>query len=171
MELRWDDLDLPGAVLHVRPELGKTQQEKQGRWVPLSPHLVRELAGWGKREGYLIPTHRRWGAKQRSDRQARSRDARRAWDRAVEQYGVRPDVTRQPHHAFRKGFVTGLKRLGADVDAVEVLVGHSLGLRGIYTDPDAQPLQEAVALLPPIGEPELCRNPLAMKRVGSAGVF
>jgi hypothetical protein len=40
----------------------------------------------------------------------------------------------------------------ADSDAVEFLVGHSLGLRGIYTDPDALQLREAVALIPPLGD-------------------
>ncbi len=54
----------------------------------------------------------------------------------------------RPHHAFRKGLVSGLKRAGADTDAVEVLVGHSLGLRGVYTDPDAIPLRGAVELIP-----------------------
>jgi hypothetical protein len=44
--------------------------------------------------------------------------------------------------------VSGLKRLGADDEAVEVLVGHSLGLRGHYADPEAMPLREAVALIP-----------------------
>ncbi len=151
MELLWSDLDLHNAVLHVRPELGKTAQEKQGRWIPITPHLVTEVAGWGRREGYLIESHRQPGLKGRSARLARSRDARRAWDRAIETYGVRPAVTKQPHHSFRKGFNSGLKKLGADDEAVEVLLGHSLGLRGVYTDPDSLPLREAVALIPPVG--------------------
>lgn len=54
--------------------------------------------------------------------------------------------------AFRKGFVGGLKRLGCDEEAVECLVGHFLGLRGLYTDPEALPLVEAVKLIPPTGE-------------------
>jgi len=36
---------------------------------------------------------------------------------------------------------------------VEVLVGHSMGLRGVCTDPDAQPLTEAIKPAPAIGEP------------------
>ena len=44
-----------------------------------------------------------------------------------------------------------LKRSRADSDAVEFLVGHSLGLRGVYTDPSALPLQEAVGLVPRLG--------------------
>lgn len=155
MGLRWDDLDLDRLVLHVRPELGKTAQEKQGRWVPVSEHLVEIVAGWGLREGWLIESGRETGAGGRSDRLARSRDARRSWDRAMKKYEVRSEVTEQPHHCFRKGFVSGLKRLGADDEAVEVLVGHSLGLRGIYTDPDAQPLKAAIKLVPAIGEPRV----------------
>ncbi len=86
---------------------------------------------------------------------ARSRDARRSWNRAIKKYEVRHEVAGQPHHCFRKGFVSGLKRFGADDEAVEVLVGHSLGLRGIYTDPDAQPLKAAIKLVPAIGEPRV----------------
>ena len=160
MELRWDDLDLDDAILHVRPELGKTQQEKMGRWVPVSEHLVEVVSGWGRREGYLVPSRRGLGAGHRSPRLARSRDARRAWDRAIEQYDVRPAVARLPHHSFRAGFVTGLKRLGADDEAVENLVGHSLGLRGLYTDPDALPMKEAVSLIPPLSEPTRISRPI-----------
>jgi len=69
------------------------------------------------------------------------------WRRA----GVRKAAwASSPHHAFRRGFVSGLKRLGADDEAVEVLVGHSLGLRGHYADPEAMPLREAVALILPV---------------------
>ena len=32
-----------------------------------------------------------------------------------------------------------------------VLVGHSLGLRGVYTDATALPLREAVSSIPPMG--------------------
>jgi len=46
--------------------------------------------------------------------------------------------------------VSGLKRAGADDEAVEYLVGHSLGLRGCYTDPDALPLRTAIGLVPAI---------------------
>ena len=72
---------------------------------------------------------------------------RRAWERS----GARPEAYQQPHHSFRKGFVSELRRAGADPDAIEVLVGHSLGLRGVYTDPAALPMREAVGLIPAIG--------------------
>lgn len=145
MGLRWDDLDLDRAVLRFRGELGKTREEKKGRLIPVSPHLVAAVAGWGRREGYLIESGRR-GAQARV---VRARDVCRAWARA----GVPPDVwQRRPDHAFRKGLISGLKALRADVDAVEVLVGHKLpGQRSVYTDPTSIPMREAVALIPVIG--------------------
>lgn len=147
MGLLWDDVDMERMILTIRGELGKSQAERRGRIIPLSPHLVSELTSWGRREGFLIPSGRKAGPRQR---EARARDIRRAWSRA----NVRPDAWRQPHHSFRKGFISGLKRAGADSDAVEYLVGHSLGLRGVYTDPDALPLRAAVELIPPVSTPE-----------------
>ena len=71
----------------------------------------------------------------------------RVWART----GVPEEIwKKRPHHCFRKGFVSGLKRLGADEEAVESLVGHSLHLRGHYLDPDFLPLHEAVQLIPPL---------------------
>jgi hypothetical protein len=64
---------------------------------------------------------------------------------------VIPQAWGQPHHCFRNGFVSELKRSRADSDAVEFLVGHSLGLRGVYTDPSALPVQEAIGLVPRLG--------------------
>ena len=76
-------------------------------------------------------------------------DAERAWKRA----GIDELVwTSCPHHAFRAGFQSGLRRLGADTEAVEYLVGHSRGdVRERYVDPDSLPLVAAVALVPEIG--------------------
>lgn len=139
--LRWDDVDLAAGTLRVRPELGKTQAERRGRVVPLAPVLVAELAGWGRREGWLLP----WPSPLRK---AHNITLERAWVRA----GVPGEGWRgRTAHAFRKGFVTGLRALGADRDAVEFLVGHSLGLPGVYTDPRAYSLVSAVALVPAVG--------------------
>ena len=141
MGLRWDDLDMDRGTLHVRGELGKSRQEKRGRIVPVSRHLMEEVAGWGVREGYLVPCHRRDGS-----RLARARDAARAWRRS----GVREEVWHgSPHHCFRAGFQSGLKRLGADDEAVEYLVGHSRGIREHYVDRESLPTWEAVLLVPP----------------------
>ena len=143
MGLKWDDLDLEQATLRVRGELGKSRQERRGRIIPVSKHLVDIVSGWGRREGFVITTGRR-GCRERL---ARPRDLDRAWARAK----VREAAWKgRPHHAFRKGLVSELRRAGADADAVEYLVGHSLGLRGVYTDPDALALRQAVALIPPL---------------------
>ena len=145
MRLRWDDIDPDRGLLTVRPELGKSKQERCGRRVPVSPHLVAELKQWSKEEEWLVHSDRQLGGPR--ERGARAERFVEAWKRA----GVRPEAWKQrPHHAFRKGFVSGLKRAGADPDAIECLVGHSLGLRGVYIDPEALPLHQVVSLIPPI---------------------
>lgn len=143
MHIEWRDIDLKNATLRVRPELGKTKQEMRGRVVPISKHLVEILAGWGTREGFVVKSNRRG----QRERIARPRDMDRAWTRA----NVRPEAWQgSPHHSFRDGFQSELKRLRADDEAVKYLVGHSLGLRGRYVDPDALPMRQAVALIPPL---------------------
>ena len=146
MELRWSDFDLHRGLLTIRGELGKSKQEQRGRRVPVTRHLVDELQTWDRTDdNYLVTSTRHRGSDR--ERMARSRDAARGWQRA----GVREAVWRKrPHHAFRKGLVSGLKRAGADPDAVEYLVGHSLGLRGVYIDPEALPLRATVDLIPPV---------------------
>lgn len=146
MRLRWDDVDLDLGTLRIRGALGKSAEERRGRIVPLSPHLVDELSGWGVRDGWLVPCNRQPGPR---EREARGRDMARAWKRA----GVPEDRWRnQPDHAFRKGITSGLKRLGADTEAVEYILGHSRpSVRGAYLDPDFLPNREAVTLIPAIG--------------------
>lgn len=145
MQLRWKDLDLERGTLAVRGELGKSAAERDGRIVPISPHLVAELKTWTRDGEYLLPSNRAETGPRA--RKARARDLAHAWARA----GVREDVYRQrPHHAFRKGFCTELALAGAPAEAVEHLVGHSRGIRGHYVDPRALHLVEAVALIPPM---------------------
>ena len=57
-----------------------------------------------------------------------------------------------PHHAFRKGFKSGLLRAGAPPDAVDHLQGHVIsGSRGRYIDPMvAYDLVEVVGRVPPL---------------------
>ncbi len=149
MQLRWDDVDLDRAELTIRPELGKTAAERRGRTMPISRHLVAELAGWGRRDGWLIesPREHRDGSENRC---VRGRDLQRAWQRA----GVRESVWRKrPGHAFRKGFESGLLGLGAAYPRVEWLVGHTLPGQGdAYVDPTiALELRAVVDLVPPLG--------------------
>lgn len=134
------DVDLEAATVVVRGELGKSRQERRGRIVPLSPWAVEAIRSWGVEAGPLV------GAE--TSPASTTATLRLAWMRS----GVREEAWRgRPEHAFRKAFVTELRRRGADVDAVEYLVGHSTGLRGIYVDPDALPLRATVAMVSPIG--------------------
>lgn len=138
-QLDWSDVDLARGELHLRPELGKTRSERSGRVLPLSPHLVSMMAGWGVREGSVVGMD----AKRAGDDVARL-----VWERA----GVRPEVWhRRPWHAYRKAFVTGLKAAGVDHNVVRYLVGHELDVTGgAYTDARALQLREAVAIVPPL---------------------
>ncbi|HJN76397.1 MAG TPA: site-specific integrase [Myxococcota bacterium] len=147
MQLRWSDFDLDhasGPLLTIRGELGKTKHERMGRVVPVSAHLVEELRTWERIEDWLIVSPRKRGGAR--ERMFRARDMGRAWERA----GVPQAFWKQrPDHAFRKGLISGLKREGADDEAVEQLVGHKqVGQRATYIDPDALPMREAVRLIP-----------------------
>ena len=48
--------------------------------------------------------------------------------------------------------MSGLREAGTAPDAVRFLVGHTLGLVHVYTDPETLPLIEAVALVPEVPE-------------------
>lgn len=142
MLLEWRDLDMDRGTLAIRPEIDKSAR---GRTVPLAEPLLAEIAGWGVREGYLIPSGRGPGLR---EREARGRDAARAWARA----GVREAAWRShPWHAFRRAFKSGLLGLGANPDAVDFLQGHSTGARSRYIDGWGLPLRETLALLPAVG--------------------
>ena len=137
--LEWSDFDFDSRELTVGPELGKTRQERTGRVIPVSAHLLAEMKGWGKREGLIILPR---------NITAVARASRLAWKRAK----VDPELWRgHPHHAIRRAFVSGLTLAGADKTSIEVLVGHSLGLVGAYLDTRALPLRETVDLIPPMG--------------------
>ena len=134
------------VMLWVRT--GKGDLERQGRHIPMAPVLVAyllELRAAGEADPfYVVPSGRHQGPRHR---EARARDARRAWERS----GVREVVWgRRPWHALRAGFCASLTRAGADREAVEYLVGHSRGVRARYVDGTALPLVEAVGLVPPV---------------------
>ncbi len=130
MRLRWDDIDMAAATLHIRPSLGKTKAERRGRVVAISEHLVDELAGWGVREGYLIDTARyasETPGAVKTTRAIRWDAASRAWKRT----DVPPRVYEgQPAHCFRKGFVSGLAKAGVDERTRKYLVGHKTDVHG-----------------------------------------
>jgi integrase len=139
-DLLWSDVDFEQGLLTIRGELGKTEAEQQGRIIPLAEWLLKEMATWGTREGKIV--------KLTVSRQARERYMHRAWERA----GVRAEIHKQrPDHAFRRGFLSGVKRAGADSEAAEFYVGHAIpGARGRYIDAAFLELRAVVAHVPPL---------------------
>lgn len=135
--LGWQDVDLEAGTIRLRPELGKSQNERRGRTVPLPPWLAAELSTWGRREGVLVG--------HTPDQRVASDLVRRLWTLTpapAEIYRGRPD------HAFRIGLVSGLARARVDREAVEYYVGHAPGVRGHYVDPASLPLGEVAAAIP-----------------------
>jgi hypothetical protein len=148
MHLLWDDVDLEAATLRLRPELGKSKQERRGRTIAISPHLATEMAGWGRREGYLIP----W-AKQRCVIQEVANGYWRA-------SGAPSEVWRQPLHSFRHGVISGLYAIGAHPEGIKAMVGHTRGTTGdVYAGAasDLSLTRLVVDKIPPI-----CRPPIQL---------
>lgn len=159
MHLRWADVRTTQRGIYLTVHHGKTAGER-GREVPMSPVLAWMIGPAGAPEEYLVPCPR-------AIREARARDAQRAWTRAGVDRAVWDGCA---HHAFRRGFVSGLKRDGADDEAVEYLVGHSGGIRGIYVDAAALPLVYAVSRVPTFSidvYTSCTRNPRKTARGGS----
>lgn len=147
MRLLWADVDADAKTLRIRPELGKSRQERRGRTVPLAPAFVAELAGWGKREGFLIQTD---GEMRRIDYEA----FRRCWRDATSETDLR-----QPFHGFRKAFKQEMRRHRVADDVRDFLMGHAQGkgrgedMDAVYIgeDPLIPEARRAVSLMPPIG--------------------
>lgn len=150
-KVRWEHVQLEAGYLRV--VAGKSAEEKRGRVVPLSKHLVAEMATWGLREGYVFaeaPVYK---------------VARTAMNRAWVRSGVRERAWKgAPFHCFRDGFLSGLKEAGADVEASKFLVGHSLGLRDRYVGEASLPLKATIALVPAF----TATNVLALRAKGEA---
>lgn len=145
LAVEWRDVDMATGLLTIRPEIDKM---RTGRVVPLHPLLLDEIATWGKRVGWVVPGRSK-------GRVANERGMGAAWKRA----GVREGAWRgHPHHAFRRGFKTGLLEAGASADAVDYLQGHALGVRGRYVEGMRLPLAETLAMVPVIGAPGMPRG-------------
>jgi integrase len=127
MMLRWADLDLERGLMTIDAAITKNMR---GRIVPVSTHLIEALSAWPRDTVWVIPSPPRGRDR---PRQPRPREVALAWREA----GVPERVWKgAPHHAFRKGFKSGLLRAGAPPDAVDHLQGHVIGgSRGRYIDP------------------------------------
>ena len=144
MGLRWDDIDLDGALLTIRPEQGKSQSESRGRIIPMSKYLVAELAGWGRRDGWLIVPRGR-------TRYPAKGVIRSIWART----DVDPSRYAQPAHCFRRCLQSHFQSAGVAYNVAEYMIGHKVGVGGdVYTAPWAymEAMRRAVATIPPLDE-------------------
>lgn len=116
LRLDWADVHLAERRLTIRPELGKSKQERRGRVVPLHSGLADELAGWGRREGPLVT-----GQPSQISKDQR----RRPWTLA----GIE---VRQPYHGVRHALASHLRSGGTPEDEIGYLLGHAGGVTGVY---------------------------------------
>ena len=163
LQLQWSDVDLARGVLRVRA--GAVGAKKgAGRALPMHASLVQELAGWGIREGLILP--RPDGHPWRGD--APVEPFRRAWLRSgvdVAKWGVgesdEPGARAKTRvtHAVRAAVLTGLLGAGVPLDRANYLIGHA---RGATTDAYvAQGRPESSALWP-----LLVRDIASLPRIG-----
>lgn len=176
LAIRWEDVDLAAATLRVR--LGKTRREQaQGRTVPISPHLLAELA-LGRGEADIrdpVVTRRKDQRATPTQSHQPSAVLSAAWEAATEAGEVRRGVwapdTRQlarPDHAFRAAFMAFLEAEGVRDSVIDFLVGHAPAStrRRHYAPPGMDQVREAVAKLPPVDWREAPGGPnvLRMRR-------
>jgi integrase/recombinase XerC len=133
-----DDVDLPGRVLRV---LGKGRKE---RLCPLHPGAAQALGRWLGRRGELL-------SKRRRGQDARAvflnfrggRLTPRSVGRHLEAYARAAGILRHVSpHALRHSYATHLLAGGADVRAIQELLGHaSLSTTQRYTHVGVELLQ------------------------------
>lgn len=162
LELKWSDVDISTARLRVRPELGKSRQERRGRVVPLAPVVVAEIATWGVREGYLVDIP---GTKRHPD-----------FSRVPGYWRAAgfEELPWWPLHGFRKGFVSGMAEAGVQERVACALTGHTRPgdvHSRVYTSAAALwPLMvEAVAKVPPVTVPKRKVDEFSARRAKQRG--
>lgn len=140
MHIDWSHVGLETGHLSIAHD---KSVQAQGRVVPISSILVEEMAGWGRREGYVL---------QAPGRECRERKVQAsyfvpAWKRS----GVPREYWHgQPCKAFRKGFKTQLYAAGCPRKEVSYLIGHTseLGIDLRYVGAEAYKLREVVEQIP-----------------------
>lgn len=140
LRLRWADVDLDRGEVLWQPE--DTKGGYGGRRVPLHPGLVELLRGWRSKSARVCDGPEA----ELTGRGHVQRSFNRAWRRA----GVDPRVwQRQPTHAARKAFFTGLCAAGVELLLVRLLVGHKLDDTTLaYLDTAQLPLRRALERVP-----------------------
>lgn len=129
--LRWEDIDLPGRVLHVRHTMQRIQNlDPEGprtrvvitapksitstRTIPLTDDLARFLAQLpGEHRGYLLTGE--------DARFCEPRIMQNHFRKVVEEVGME----NANYHALRHTFATRCVELGFDVKSLSELLGHS----------------------------------------------
>lgn len=179
--MKRQDIDLEHATLTVT--VGKSRQEEaEQRTIPLSPHLIREIASWlrlRKPDDFLFPAWGVVGAKRHATK--KDEPFRDAWNEATRLGEARKSVWKpanrhiaRPAHAFRAGFQAYLRTQGVGEEVIDALVGHhGRSLRashyaGIDTLWDR--MQEAVEIIPAIdwaGPSQGTVIPLTKRRKGA----
>ncbi len=117
--LEWQDLDLGGRFLRVRGKGGKERMVPFGR--PAEESLRAWLAAWDGVRGHHPEGEEPVWLNHRGGRLS-DRSVRRILDRYVEQAALAAGV--HPH-TLRHTFATHLLEGGADLRAIQELLGHS----------------------------------------------
>jgi len=141
------------TMVRIRPELGKTKQERKGRTVPvapvLEPLLLRLTEGRSPSQGLFDRDH-----------PINPYTLKTIIKRASAE-GLRPEVytanergNTRATHFMRAGFIHGLQVVGAPKKAVQRLVGHvaSDTADGSYDPATLQMLIDAVERVPSVGD-------------------
>ncbi|MBR4865432.1 MAG: tyrosine-type recombinase/integrase [Clostridia bacterium] len=164
--LRWEDIDLPGRMLHVRHTMQRIQNlEPEGprtrvvitapksvtstRTIPLTEDLARILSQLpGEHRGYLLTGQ--------EDRFSEPRIMQNHFRKIVEAVGME----NANYHALRHTFATRCVELGFDVKSLSELLGHSTVSMTMdrYVHPSLEHkrenLQRLSTLIPPIQFPD-----------------
>lgn len=132
MTLKWDDVDLPKGILHVR---GAGAKSSQSRRVPLTPRAHDTLTRW-----------RAYSNGPNVFPEATGESIRYWWLKTCDDAGI----TGVRLHDLRHSFGTRLAQVGAPITSIKLLMGHSSIVttqRYLHaTDEDAR---DAIALLAP----------------------
>lgn len=160
LALRWSDLVLDARVPSLTVRVGKSRRERvEQRTVPLAPVLAEWLLAREPGEG-SDPVIRRRSDNAGVHRGGAHDSLAAAWKAAVAKGEVRAEVVApegraiaRPGHAFRAAFQAHLVAAGVRDEVIDVLVGHTGGLRErhyVGADSRWSAMVAAVATIPPL---------------------